>query len=101
MKREKKKHVGRAKAGWAVGYRRLGGRVPAWIGRHIGGKGRGRLVDRTRGQAGKKDPMLILANSVEEIADISIRARVVPRARKSRQAKLKKRVEFLMRRRWR
>lgn len=93
--RDRQKAVGKAKAGWGVSYMRLGGRVPAWISRH--GSRQGFLSERVQGV----NPRIVISNSTRDIRAIDRTARVVPRAVRIRTVQLKRRVDFLMRRRWR
>jgi hypothetical protein len=88
---EEKKHVGKAKSGWAPALSALGGKVPSWVNK---GGGNGSIKDNSRAT---KNPSITLINSVPYIAGLNSRLNIVGRSIAGRAKALKTRIGAVLR----
>lgn len=92
--REKKKHVGKAKAGWAAAARGLGVKLPNWITRH---SSPGAFKDNTKDP---KQPSITIGNLVGYIQAAGSDLRIMQRAIQNRTRNLKAKLEKIIASGW-
>lgn len=85
--REKKRRVGFLAAGWNDAARLTGARVPAWISRHIDGKGRGRII------FGNGEIRVVMSNATPFVGNVSGLQRRVQRALNDQGRKMQRAAE--------
>lgn len=88
--REKKAHVGKAKAGWVTAAQGLGISLPKWITRH---SQPGQFIDKTHDA---RQPSVTVANLVSWIQDTGADLRIINRALENRVRVMKIKLEKIL-----